>query len=193
MRLLATMIAALGVTTAAQAQGPQDVVTLLNNVDGALNTAVTHSQQGTLALLEGDVTQTFNNFEQANTGFATQLAANTPGEPLAATIDDFSRTVYEALVPVYQMADGPAMQVSNALAPLRDPAVEAISGFEYELSLEFAAPALPGTGALPGLDTLSGGSLGADALPLGSLPLDSLDPSTLTALAGDASLPGLAQ
>ncbi len=84
---------------------------------------------------------------------------------------------YEALVPVYQQLDGPSMQVADALSPLGDPKAEAIPGFDFDLTLEFAAPELPG----------------ADALGAGDLPLsaDTLDPATVTALLEGGTLPGL--
>lgn len=191
-RFIPIALLAVGMSGTAHAQGPQDVVTLLNNVDGALNGAVSHGQAGTLALLEGDVTNTFNNFEQAQSGFATDLAANTPGEPLAETYDQLSRDGYEALVPLYQQLDGPAMQVADALAPLAEPTSQAVRNFELLLLLEFDAPALPGAGGeagVPGLD----GIPGLDALGTDALPLDALDPSTLTALADGGALPGLPQ
>ncbi len=55
------------------------MITLLNNLDGALNGASANFQSAALAYIDGDITNTFNNLEQGQTGFATDLAANTPG------------------------------------------------------------------------------------------------------------------
>lgn len=174
-KLLLITVATLSFSTAAQAQGPGTVVTLLNNLDGALNGATMGLQDAALAYIDGDITNTFNNFEQGQSGFVTDLAADTPAEALAVPYNELSRATYDALVPLYQQLDGPSMQVADALSPVGDPLAQAIGGFNFELNLDFAKPALPG-----------GNDLGLAELPLGSL-----DPSTATALLNGANLPGL--
>lgn len=123
------------------------------------------------------MTNTFNNFEQVQSGFTTDLAAGAPAEDLAVPYNDVSRATYDAQVAIYQQLDGSSMQFADALSPVTGPAAQLISGFEFGLGLDFTAPDSPAT----------------DALDAGDLPLsaEALDSAIATILLNGDSLPGL--
>jgi len=189
-RLALPVLLVFGFAGNAAAQGPEDVFTLLNNVDGAVNNLVPNAQGTATTLLNGSATGSGEGLNATLGCLATDLAVGTPGEPLAAALSDGGDQLVAAAQPLTSALDGPAGQLAAAGAPLADPAKAAINSVEVDVSLQFNQPALPGGGAgLPGLPSLPG----TGGLPVGDLPLplDQLDPSTLTALLGGASLPGL--
>lgn len=180
-----TALLLVGFAGTVSAQGPQAVVTALNNVDGAVNNLVGNLQGTSVSLLSGDATGTVNGLNDSLTGLAVDLSANTPASPLGDVAVQVGDQLVAASAPLTTALDGPAGQLAALGAPLAEPAIDAIEGVEFELSLEFVAPDLPGDGGglplpLPGL--------GDGGLP--SLPgLDGLP--AIPALDGGLPLPGL--
>lgn len=135
------LIAALafGFTGTAQAQ---DVV-------GALNNAVIGLQSTGTSYLSGEVEATAINFSNTLTGLGTDLAAGTPGEPLAAAGVGLGNSLVSAGAPLYAALEGPASQFAELGAPLGEPLIALINT----------------TNGIPGLDGLDGGLPGLDSLP----------------------------
>ncbi|MES1943153.1 hypothetical protein PC39_03482 [Salinisphaera sp. PC39] len=171
-----TALLLVGFAGVVSAQGPQDVVTALNNVDGAVNNLVGNLQGTSVSLLSGDATGTANGLNDSLTGLATDLSANTPASPLGDIAVQVGDQLVAASAPLTTALDGPAGQLAALGAPLAEPAIDAIEGVEFELSLEFVAPGLPG---LPG---------GGGGLPL---PLPGLGDGGLPSLPGLDGLPAL--
>lgn len=191
-RYVLPALLAVGFSAGASAQGPEDVVTALNNIDGAVNNLVGNLQGSSVSLLSGNATATAEGLNASLTGLAVDLSAGTPGAMLGDLAVQGGDQLLAALQPVTGAMDGPAAQLAALGAPLAEPTIDAIEGFEFDLSLEFVAPGLPGAGGLPlpgvgglpGLDGLPAlpGLEGTGGLPgLGSLP----------ALPGTDGLPGL--
>lgn len=177
-RIIIPAILLLGSVGVANAQGPQDVTALLGNLGGATNNLVTGLQATGTSYLLGDVSVTAVNLSNTLTGFALDLSQGTVGEPFAVSGQKLANTLVPLGQPLYTLLDGPAMQLSELAAPLRDPLIALIN-------TDF--PAVPGLPGLPGAD--SAGLPGLDGLPVPGL--DALDPSILTGLLSGASLPGL--
>lgn len=188
-RYVLPALLAVGFSAGASAQGPEDVVTALNNIDGAVNNLVGNLQGSSVSLLSGNATATAEGLNASLTGLAVDLSAGTPGAMLGDQAVQGGDQLLAALQPVTGAMDGPAAQLAALGAPLAEPAIDAIEGFEFDLSLEFVAPGLPGAGGglplpgiggLPGLDGLpalpglegTGGLPGLDALP--ALPIPAL-------------------
>lgn len=133
------------------AQGANVLVTGLNNIDNAVNALITGQGNpstglmgSSVELLNGNITQTFNNGNIAIQSFAATLTHGTPTEPLSAAYFSTSNAVYAALLPLYQALDGPARTLTSALSPVTDPLAHAIQATSFELGLNFNDSVLPG-------------------------------------------------
>lgn len=158
----------LGITlavfaSAASAQGANALVSGLNNIDNAVNALVTgagNPSTGFLGagaeLLNGNVTQTFNNGNIALQDFVATLVHGTPAEPLAAAYVDTSNAGYAALLPLYQALDGPARSLTSALSPVTDPLAQAMRSAAFDFHLDFHGSGLPGLAGLLGDASLPG-------------------------------------
>lgn len=167
MRYLLAGLALAAFAGAAPAQGVNTLVTGLNNIDDAVNALISgRSTPGGgltsagVALLNGNVTQTFNKGNHALQGFATELTHGTPAAALADVYVRGTNAVYDALLPLYRALDGPASTLTNALSPVTDPLANAIQATSIELELEFEQSALPG---------LSSQTSSGTGIPLGAL------------------------
>lgn len=155
MRRLFLGLALAAFASIAPAQGLNTLVTGLNNIDDAVNALITgqgNPSSGLLgsgvALLNGNITQTFNNGNIAFHGFFIELTEGTPATPLAEAYVRFSNAAYQALLPLYQALDGPAMTLTSALGPVTDPLANALQATTFELDLNFEGSTLPGLASL---------------------------------------------
>lgn len=176
-KLSLTALLLLGFAGSAAAQGPQDVVIFLNNIDNGVNGLVGGLAETTINLMEGEVEATAVSLGGTLTGLAVNLSDRTLLEDLGPAAVDLGNTLVAAGQPLYDALQGPASQLATLAEPLSGPTIALIEAIEFNLVLdidEAIADSLP----IPGLDGLGlpipGTGDGSDS-PLPSLPgLDSL-------------------